>query len=105
MMKGKTLMSRIAVVAALVIVFGGSALAQNAGPMAPPGAHPARPCAADRTKYCKDVEPGHGKLIDCMEAHKAQLAPACRTLMEGRFKMRDQMRAKSPGNNMQTKPA
>jgi hypothetical protein len=97
-------MSRTAGIAALLLLCGGSALAQGMS-AAPPGHPMASPCAADRAKYCKDVRPGGGRLIDCFESHRAQLAAACRTEMEPRFKMRDQMKANmTPGSKAPSKP-
>ena len=85
-------------------------MAQNAMPA---GTHPMAaqpnstgPCTADRQKLCKTVQPGGGKLMDCFEAHKAQLSPACRTRMEPLFSARDRTKARTgaPGINMQTSP-
>jgi len=99
--------SRILVLVTVLIFCGGSALAQSAGTAPPPGAHPMMngPCAADRQKYCKGVQPGGGKVVNCLVTHKAQLAPACRTRTELMLKMRDQMRSTTaPPANMQSKP-
>lgn len=80
-------MSRIVVGATLAIVFGANALAQNAVPTGRPGPHTIMngPCAADLAKYCKGVQPGQHRLIDCLEAHEARLAPACHTGLAGLF--------------------
>jgi hypothetical protein len=34
-------------------------------------------CAKDIKKYCKDVTPGEGRLIYCMQAHEDKISPAC----------------------------
>jgi hypothetical protein len=35
-------------------------------------------CKADAEKFCKDVEPVHGKMVQCMKQHEAELSPACK---------------------------
>ena len=39
-------------------------------------------CAADVGKFCKDVQPGHGRIADCLNQHTAELAPACKKTVE-----------------------
>jgi len=39
-------------------------------------------CKADRQKFCKDVPSGGGAVHKCLEEHKAELSPACKTQME-----------------------
>ena len=34
-------------------------------------------CAADIRKYCKDVTPGEGRMIYCMQAHEDKISPKC----------------------------
>ncbi len=41
-------------------------------------------CAGDVRKFCKDLQPGGGRLAKCMKEHKAELSPACRKKMEMR---------------------
>jgi len=36
------------------------------------------PCAADVEKYCKDVQPGEGRIVKCLKEHEKDLSPACR---------------------------
>src|SRR6266849_2014838 len=36
------------------------------------------PCAADVKKFCKDVQPGGGRIIQCMKQHDAELSQACK---------------------------
>ena len=38
----------------------------------------ARPCKADIEKFCKDVKPGGGRIIDCLKAHESELAADCK---------------------------
>ena len=40
---------------------------------APPG-----PCFEDRQKFCNDVQPGAGRLYECLEEHEDQLSNACK---------------------------
>ena len=35
-------------------------------------------CKADVDKFCKDVNPGAGRIIKCLKTHEAELDPACR---------------------------
>ncbi|HYA87112.1 MAG TPA: cysteine rich repeat-containing protein [Nitrospirota bacterium] len=35
-------------------------------------------CADDLAKYCKDVQPGQGRIIKCMEEHENDLSSGCR---------------------------
>jgi hypothetical protein len=39
---------------------------------------PHGPCAEDVAKYCKDVQPGEGRIIKCLKEHDKDLSPACR---------------------------
>jgi hypothetical protein len=35
-------------------------------------------CAPDVQRFCKDVRPGQGRVVACLKAHQADLAPACK---------------------------
>jgi hypothetical protein len=35
-------------------------------------------CADDIEKYCKDIKPGGGRLLNCLKAHEAELSASCR---------------------------
>ena len=35
-------------------------------------------CADDLAKYCKDVQPGQGRIIKCMEEHENNLSSGCK---------------------------
>jgi len=37
-----------------------------------------QPCAEDAKKFCSDVRPGGGRVVQCLNKHDAELAPACR---------------------------
>jgi len=43
-------------------------------------------CAADRTKFCADVKPGGGRILDCLAGHKAEGADGCRKVLESHGK-------------------
>jgi hypothetical protein len=38
-------------------------------------------CRADKEKFCGDVEPGEGRIIQCMKAHESELSGGCRQMM------------------------
>jgi len=55
----------------------------------PSGAMEARtegrgPCAADIEKFCKDVQPGGGRIIKCLKEHEVQLSAGCKEQLEQR---------------------
>jgi Cysteine rich repeat len=35
-------------------------------------------CRADFGKFCKSVQPGGGRVVECLKQHEAELAPACK---------------------------
>lgn len=35
-------------------------------------------CKQDRDKFCKDIEPGQGRILDCLKQNRARLKPACK---------------------------
>lgn len=39
-------------------------------------------CMADKERYCPNVQPGEGRIINCLKAHQSELSPACREMME-----------------------
>jgi len=51
--------------------------ALDAGGFAKPKQRPQRPCAADVERFCKDVHPGEGRVLKCLDAHAAELSAAC----------------------------
>jgi hypothetical protein len=47
------------------------------------------PCAEDMAKFCKDVQPGGGRILNCMKEHENDLSSACKQHiadMKERFK-------------------
>lgn len=60
---------------------------------APAGAEGTGPCKADKERLCKDVEPGEGRILECVKAHEAELSEKCKA-MSGRMKEKlEKMRA------------
>lgn len=41
-----------------------------------------KPCADEIEKFCKDVKPGGGRLLQCLREHGSQLSEACRNKVE-----------------------
>jgi len=39
-------------------------------------------CGADISKFCAEVKPGEGRVLNCLNAKKSELAPDCRTQVE-----------------------
>ncbi len=35
------------------------------------------PCHADREKFCKNVQQGEGRVLECMKSHEADLSTEC----------------------------
>lgn len=61
-------------IAGLVLALGLSGFAQAADTPAPMQA-----CRADAQKFCAGTRPGGGRLATCLQAHKADLSPACQS--------------------------
>ena len=34
-------------------------------------------CKADVDKLCKDVQPGEGRILECLQTHKSEVSPKC----------------------------
>ena len=62
---------------AAVLFSSMAATAALAGPGGPRGAGKG-PCAADVQKFCASVQPGGGRIMECLKAHEADLSPACK---------------------------
>jgi Golgi apparatus protein 1 len=39
-------------------------------------------CGDDVTKFCGSVPKGHGRILNCLQAKQAELAPACQALLK-----------------------
>jgi hypothetical protein len=99
------------VVAAALLVVAVPALAQTPG--APPASstppaekserHAARDamreaCAADVASFCKDVEPGGGKLRECLHYNREHLSPGCLAAWQKLRAVRGYTRGQTPEN-------
>jgi hypothetical protein len=77
------LLARLVVLPLLVILSVGSASAQtNLGKaivekLTAKVSKLENACASDIKKYCKDVTPGEGRMIYCMQAHEDKISPKC----------------------------
>jgi hypothetical protein len=76
------------VVAAALFAIAVPVLAQTPGAPPAPNAPPAaelhadrdamrQACAADIANFCKDVQPGGGKLRECLHYNRDHLSPGC----------------------------
>jgi len=64
---------------------------------APPSpAQVAGPCAETVTKYCKDVVPGGGRLMKCLNEHRDDQSIACRDWVEEQQKSVNDLIAACP---------
>ena len=39
-------------------------------------------CQADYQKFCSDVAPGGGRVLECLAKQKDKLSPACQKVVE-----------------------
>ncbi len=69
----KAVVSFVFIVAALVATSAMAAPAPGAGQGQGNG-----PCSEDMAKFCKDVQPGGGRIMKCMKEHENDLSPACK---------------------------
>ncbi len=37
------------------------------------------PCKQDAEKLCKDVQPGGGRMLECLKSHQSEVSKACKT--------------------------
>jgi hypothetical protein len=74
-------------------VYGQQAPAAKKGPQ--PG-QIRGPCAEDAAKLCKDVTPGQGRIIACLQGQPDKLTPECRNQVD-RAQQRQQARDKKTG--------
>ena len=56
-------------------------------------------CKADVEKFCKDVEPGEGRIIKCLHEHDNDLGEDCRKKMKKRHEKRADKADKTDKND------
>jgi hypothetical protein len=39
-------------------------------------------CTGDMEKFCKDVQPGEGRILNCLRGHAQELSPACSQMVD-----------------------
>ena len=39
-------------------------------------------CSGDMEKFCKDVQPGQGRILNCLREHSQELSPACSQMID-----------------------
>ncbi len=38
------------------------------------------PCAADIARFCSNIQPGKGRIANCLKQNEAQLSPGCKVM-------------------------
>ena len=65
------------------ILLGGAMIALLSSSQALAAGQPQKgACKADAQKLCSDVQPGEGRVIECLKTHQADLSPQCATNMK-----------------------
>jgi hypothetical protein len=49
-------------------------------------------CKDDVAKFCKDVQPGQGRIMQCMKEHENELSPGCKANLAEMQKKRHEAR-------------
>ena len=60
----------------------GLALGLSVGVAAAQTAAEREACQADFEKFCPNVQPGGGRVVECLSQHLDQLTPQCKTVVE-----------------------
>ena len=76
-------MKRAALLALCAALVPAALFAADSGGAAGKGAD--NPCRADLKKFCKDVQPGEGRLVKCLKEHRDELSPECKEQQKERF--------------------
>ena len=69
---GRKMSGAAGMVIAVALVFGGTTAAAPAAGMRQ------GPCSDDVEKFCKDVQPGKGRMAQCLKQHEQDLSPSCK---------------------------
>jgi hypothetical protein len=59
------------------------------------GARPREACRADLARLCKGIEPGGGRIRDCIKAHRSEISPQCRAALRGSRERRQAAKAQA----------
>jgi hypothetical protein len=70
---------RIALASFMVLTVAGAAAAQQAGGAA---AQLRTACQVDAKKHCDGIQPGGGRLLQCLKGKQTELSPACQTALK-----------------------
>jgi hypothetical protein len=89
----------LAVAASLAL--GGGALADTAS-TAGAKAHMRAACQADLAKLCPGVQPGGGRIMQCLKTHKDEISAPCKSAMAERI---SEKRAAKAGQSATPAPA
>lgn len=79
--------------AAVVALWSGVALAADPQPQAP---GPRSACRPDVDKLCPGVQPGGGRIIDCLKQNEAQVSDPCKAALARRVQQRGAAGATTP---------
>lgn len=95
-------MTRIAFMSLLLFLTASIAPAQNKPPTPqanPKAASRGMPCMPYFKQFCSAVVPGQGRMLDCLDKHKPQLAPACRDKLDwaDRIRAKQHLYQQKPG--------
>ena len=64
----------------------------------PSEAQTAGPCAETVAKYCKDVTPGGGRIMKCLNDHRDDQSMACRDWLEDQNRSLKELNTACPGD-------
>ena len=70
---------------AIAAAIAGASTAQNQTQGHPMAGGPRGACKADFEKLCAGVQPGGGRIRECMKAHRDQISDACKTAIASRM--------------------
>jgi len=59
------------------------------------GAKPREACRADVERLCKGIEPGGGRLRECLKAHRSAFSQECRAALRSAHARRQAAKAKA----------